>query len=76
MNSLLLALFLTPAPMVGWRHMLMLVPLSLAISIVYKTLRIENLRDVPLAAATLCVTILGGMYAVGVCVWLVYLLMK
>jgi hypothetical protein len=59
----------------GWQHMLMLVPLCLAISIVYKTLKCENLREVPIASIVLCITIVVGMYAVGVGLWAVYLLL-
>jgi hypothetical protein len=73
--GLLAALFVTPIRLLGWKHMIMLVPLSLAISIVYKTLRCERVRDIPLASLTLCLTILLGMYAVGVGVWLVYIIM-
>jgi hypothetical protein len=75
MTPAMAALFITPMRLLGWQHMLLLVPLALGISIVYKALRCENLRELPLAAATLCATIIGGMYAVGVGVWLVYLIM-
>ncbi len=73
--AMLLALFTTPGHIAGWQRMLMLIPLSLAIAIVYKTLKLENLRNVPVASAVLCATIVGGMYAVGVGIWLIYLVL-
>ena len=73
--AMLLALFTTPGNLDGWQRMLMLIPLSLAVAIVYKTIKLENLRSVPVASAMLCVTIVGGMYAVGVGVWLIFLIL-
>jgi hypothetical protein len=73
--SAVIALLTTPVTLTGWQHMLMLVPLCLAISIVYKTLKCENLREVPIASIVLCITIVVGMYAVGVGLWAVYLLL-
>lgn len=70
-----LALLLTPVRLVGWQHMLMLVPLCLSISVVYKTIRCRELSEVPASAVTLCVTIVVSMYAVGVGVWLLFLAM-
>jgi hypothetical protein len=50
----------------------MLVPLALAISVVYKTIRCEKLSRVPLASATLTVMILGSMLAIGVVLLVVF----
>jgi hypothetical protein len=47
----------------------MMLPLCLSIAVVYKTTRCERLRDVPIAAGILWVTILLGMAAVGVGLW-------
>jgi len=69
------ALLLTPVHITGWQHMLMLVPLCLSISIVYKTIRCRALSEVPVASLTLCATIVLSMYAVGVGVWLLFLLL-
>lgn len=57
--------FITPVPLTGWQQLFMLVPLCLAVSIVYKLTKLENLREVPLAAAITWVTIIVGMFAVG-----------
>jgi hypothetical protein len=54
-----------------WR-MALLWPLSLSIAIVYKTTRCETLREIPLAALALWITIVLGMYAVGVGIWLLF----
>ena len=66
---------LTPIRITGPQHMAMLIPLCLAISVVYKTIRCPDLRDVPMSALLLCITIVLGMYAVGVSVWLIFLIL-
>lgn len=75
MNGPVWALLTTPGSLLGWQHMLMLVPLCLSISVVYKTLRCERLSEIPVASVALCVTIVGSMYAVGVGVWLLYMIL-
>ncbi|RJP34317.1 MAG: hypothetical protein C4547_11110 [Phycisphaerales bacterium] len=50
----------------------LILPLCLAIAIVYKTIRCEDLRRVPRAAAALWITIVVGMYAVGIGLWLLF----
>jgi hypothetical protein len=47
-------------------------PLALSIAIVYKTTRCETLREIPLATLALWITIVLGMYAVGVGIWLLF----
>ncbi|HEY3244000.1 MAG TPA: hypothetical protein VGM03_11690, partial [Phycisphaerae bacterium] len=61
--------YLTVSP---WGHKWLLLPLCLSISIVYKTLRCRRLRDVPLSALVLWITIIIGMYAVGIGMFAVY----
>jgi hypothetical protein len=74
MSGLILALFTSPLSLTGPMRMLLLVPLCLSLSIVYKTIKCDDLRAVPLAAVVLCVTILVSMYAVGVGLWIFYVL--
>lgn len=74
MTWLLATVFVTPVVMTGLQHALLLAPLSLAISLVYKTIRCEKLAEVPLASVVLSVTIIAGMYAVGIGFWLLHLL--
>ncbi|MCG3178685.1 MAG: hypothetical protein BIFFINMI_01014 [Phycisphaerae bacterium] len=60
MLTFLLTLFHDPLPVQDfWPWML--VPLAASIAIIYKTLKVPNVRQVPLAALTLTLTILGGM---------------
>lgn len=75
MLALVLGLFTTPATISAWQHMAMFGPLCLSISIVYKTLRCEDLTRVPVASLALCLTIIVSMYAVGVGVWLLYVIL-
>ncbi len=75
MIGMMIGSFTTPVTLEGWQRLLLLVPLCLAISIVYKTIRCERLADVPVASALLCVTIVCGMCGVGVGVWLLYLIL-
>jgi len=72
---MLVGLLTSPVTLSGWQHMLLLIPLCLSISIVYKTTRCQKLSDVPAAAGVLCVTIVLSMWAVGVGVWLLFLLL-
>ena len=72
MTAYILALFTAPGNLTGLQHMFMLGPLCMGISIVYKTLKCERLREVPLASLVLCVTIIVTMYAVGVGIWLLF----
>ena len=59
-------LFVKPITIPGVWRLLMLVPLSLMISVVYKTIRCRRLRSVPLASFSLCFMILSGMMLIGV----------
>ena len=55
--------------------MLMLLPLALAISIVHKTLKLERLSQLPVAAGILWVTIVVVMLGVGVGLMVLYEIM-
>jgi hypothetical protein len=72
-TALLAGLFTIPIMLTGFQHALLLLPLSLAVAVVYKTARCEHIREIPVASAVLCVTIVVGMYAVGVGLWLLHL---
>ncbi len=74
-DSPVLAWLTTPSILTGWQRMLMLIPLTLGISIVYTTLKSENLSEVPTTSAVLCAAIVGSMYAVGIGIWVLYILM-
>ena len=74
MSALLANLFVHPVTVAGWEQSVMLFPLCLAIALVYKSIKCERPRDVPLASLILWVTIVVGMYAVGVGLWGLYLI--
>ena len=75
MTGALVALFTTAVPLSAGQRMLLFFPLCLSIAIVYKTLRCESLREVPLSTVILWVTIVIGMYVVGVGFWMLYSVM-
>lgn len=75
MSDLLSTVFLHPLSLVGWQRMLLLLPLCLAIAVVYKTTRCKTTREIPLASLVLWITIVVGMYAVGIGLLIVYELM-
>lgn len=75
MNTVLSSLYVDPVELEGWQRLLLLLPLCLAIAIVYKTTKCDRLRDVPLASVVLWITIVIGMYVVGVGLFVIYELM-
>ena len=66
-------LFVDPIPLSGLQQAFMLLPICLSISVVYKTIKCDDVREVPVAALTLWGTIVVGMWAVAVALWLLYL---
>lgn len=68
----LAALFLDPVPLTGLQRALLLLPICLSISVVYKTIKCPNVREIPLAAAGLWLTIVFGMWAVALGLWILY----
>jgi hypothetical protein len=74
MTAVPAALFTTSIPLPGvWRLLLML-PLCLSIAVIYKTTRCDDLREMPKAALILWVTIVVGMLAVGVGLWIAFMI--
>jgi len=59
----------------GSQKLMMMVPLCLSIAVVYKTIRCEDLRELPAAVGGLLVTIMLGMAAVGLGLWLLFQVM-
>ncbi len=66
---------LASIPLTGFQHALLLLPLCLSVSVVYKAVRCPNIREIPLASLVLFVTIVFGMYAVAVGLWLLNIIM-
>lgn len=73
MPDFLSTLFIKPVSIAGISRLAMLVPLTLSISIVYKTIRCRRLGSIPLASLTLCFTIVLAMMLIGVLLWMVFL---
>jgi len=71
LHPLLATVFLQPMQLNGQR-LWFLLPLCLSIAVVYKTTKVRELKDVPLAALLLFVTILAAM--AGVCLGLYVLI--
>ncbi len=67
-----LAFLLHPVTLGKTQEMLMLLPLCLAVSVVYKTTKCSNVSEIAVAALVSWVTIVIGMYAVGAALLLLY----
>ncbi len=70
----LATLFLDPIPLTGGQRAALLLPICLSISVVYRTIKTPNLRDIPKTSLVLCGTIFLGMWVVAFTLWVVYLL--
>ena len=74
MTFALATLFLDPIPLSGLQRAALLLPICLSISVVYRTIKTPDLRDIPRTSLTLWVTIVVGMWLVALTLWVVYLL--
>ncbi len=68
----LLAVLIHPVELTKFQQMLLLLPLCLTISVVYKTTKCDDVREIPLAALVSWITVVIGMYAVGGALLLLY----
>lgn len=59
----------------GGLRLAMMLPLCLSIAIVYKATRCEDLRELPMAVGGLLLSIVLGMAAVGIGLWLMFQIM-
>lgn len=71
----LAGLFTSAMELSAGRRVFLILPLCLSIAVVYKTLRLPDLRRLPVASIVLWITIVISMYAVGVGLWIVFSLM-
>ena len=71
MNIFLATLFVTGFELNGTQRFLLMLPICLSIAVVYKATRCERLRDIPAASFLLWVSIVAGMYSVGLGLWAV-----
>lgn len=72
MSDVLASIFTSGTTLTGLQRLALMLPLCLSIAVVYKTTRCESPREVPLAAMSLWFTIVLGMYAVGLGLWVAY----
>ncbi len=75
MTPVIAGLFTTAMELQVGLRAFMILPLCLSIAVVYKTLRVSDLRKVPLASIVLWITIVISMYVVGVGLWAVFSLL-
>jgi len=73
--AMLATIFVTPVPIAPGARLLLLLPLAASVSIVYKTIRCDSVREIPLASVVLWFTVVGGMLAVGVVLLVAYRLL-
>jgi hypothetical protein len=64
-------LFHNPLPIPGDWGLWLVFPMCLLVAIVYKTLRVNDLRRLPGAVAVLMLYMVGGLAVLGVGLWLV-----
>jgi hypothetical protein len=73
MAEALMALFTMPWPeLSGLQRAGLLLPLTASIAIIYKTIKCPTVREIPLASLVLWLTIVAGMYVVGICLMVTY----
>ena len=75
MIASLLAFFTMGMDLSRFPRFVLMLPLCMSVAVIYKSTRIENMREVPAAAAILWVTIVLGMVAVGVGLWVLFAIM-
>ena len=57
-----------PFDMILW----LVIPLCASVAIVYKTIRVHNLRQLPVQAGSLIILMLGGLFALGAGLWIIH----
>ncbi len=72
MTAILAGIFTSSILLHGPQRLLLMLPLCLSIAVIYKTVRTDDVREVPKEALVLWVTIVLGMCAVGGGLWLLF----
>ena len=57
-----------PFDMILW----LLLPLCASVAVVYKTIRVHDLRQLPVQAGILIIFMLGGLFALSVGLWAIH----
>ena len=71
MNVCLATMFVSGFELSGVHRFVLMLPICLSIAVIYKTTRCERIRDIPVASLILWVSIVAGMYSVGLGLWAV-----
>ena len=72
MMGVLATLMVHPLVLTRWQQMLLLLPLCLTVSVVYKATKCAKLRDITSASLVSWITIVIAMYLVGGALLLLY----
>jgi hypothetical protein len=67
--------FTTPVPLTGWQQLALLLPLCLSVALVYKATKLDDTRQLWRASLSTWVTIVAGMIAVGLGLYVVHYLL-
>ena len=65
-------LFVNPLILPFNNTLWLLLPLCASVAIVYKAIRVDSLRRLPLQAGVLIVYMLGGLFALGASLWAIH----
>ena len=57
-----------PFDMIPW----LLLPLCVSVAVIYKTVRVNDIRRLPVQAGILIVLMLGGLIALGATLWIIH----
>ncbi|MCY2931449.1 MAG: hypothetical protein NTV86_18560 [Planctomycetota bacterium] len=66
---ILAALFFNPVSIPSWLCLWLIVPLCVAVAVVYKTVRVRHLSQLPLQILLLLVYMFVGLTALGAGLW-------
>jgi hypothetical protein len=71
----MLSWFITPVQVTGWQELALLVPLCLAVAIVRRVTRIENIREAVAEIAITWAVYVAGMVALGIGLYVLHTVM-
>lgn len=67
--------FIHPIMIEGRARLLMLLPLAMTIAVVYRTIRCDHVREVPMSAVVLFTEVVVGMFVIGIGLWALFQVM-
>ena len=72
MTELLATFMLHPMTLTRLEQVILLLPLCLCVSLVYKTIKCDDVRDIPIATLKNWITVVVGMYVVGIALYALF----